>query len=103
MKRVSPSSWSHFAVANAALVLLWNGALAQALASLCAVRSSVPDAIIVAVAGVCTDAMRSIVVAALCVFALTMLLYWSRFVRGISDVGFVGGALRGERARHQGL
>jgi membrane associated rhomboid family serine protease len=92
-----------FALANAALVLLWNGALAQALASLCAGRSSVPDSIIVAMASACTNVERSIVVAAVSVFALTMLLYWRQFVRGISDVGFVGGALRGERTRHRGL
>jgi membrane associated rhomboid family serine protease len=87
------------AVANAGLVLLWSGALAQGLASLCAARIKIPAA----VAGTCANLDRSIMIAAAIAFLATMLLYWREFVRGISDVGFVSGALRGERARHPGL
>jgi membrane associated rhomboid family serine protease len=91
------------AVANAGLVLLWSGALARGLASLCAAQFKIPDAAAVAVAGTCANVDRSIMVAAAIAFLTTMLLYWREFVRGVSDVGFVSGALRGERARHPGL
>ncbi|MBX9773680.1 MAG: rhomboid family intramembrane serine protease [Xanthobacteraceae bacterium] len=91
------------AVANAGLILLWSGALAQALASLCAARFKIPDAAMVAVAGTCANVDRSIMTAAAIVLLATMLLYWRDFGRGLSDVGFVGGALRAERARHPGL
>jgi membrane associated rhomboid family serine protease len=91
------------AVANAGLVLLWSGALARGLASLCAAQFKIPDAAAVAVAGTCANVDRSIMVAAAIAFVATMLLYWREFVRGVSDVGFVSGALRGERARHPGL
>ncbi|HZO46351.1 MAG TPA: rhomboid family intramembrane serine protease [Xanthobacteraceae bacterium] len=91
------------ALANAGLVLLWSSALAQALASLCTARLKIPDAAAVAVAGTCANVDRSIMIAAAIVLLTTTLLYWRVFVRGIADVGFVGGALRAERARHPGL
>jgi len=90
-----------FALANAALVWLWSDGLARLLASLCTGWLRGSD--VIAVTSVCANVDRSIVIAALSVLALTMLLYWRQFVRGISDVGFVGGALRGERTRQQGL
>lgn len=91
------------AVANAGLVLLWSGALARGLASLCTTRFKIPDAAAIAVAGTCANVDRSLMIAAAIAFLATMLLYWREFVRGVSDVGFVGGALRAERARHPGL
>jgi membrane associated rhomboid family serine protease len=83
-----------FAVANPLLVLLWSGALASVLASLCASR---PGSVI------CTNIDSSIMLAALGALAFTVLLYWPQFARGISDIGFVGASLRGERARRQRL
>jgi hypothetical protein len=40
---------------------------------------------------------------ALAALAFTALLYWPQFARGLSDIGFVGASLRGERARRQRL
>jgi len=91
------------ALANAALVLLLKSVLAQALAPLCAGQRSTINAVAVMVVRACADVDLTINVAAASVFALTMLVYWRPFARGVSDVGFVGAALRGERARQQGL
>ena len=89
-----------FAIVNAALVWLWSDGLVQLLAWLCTGRFTQSNAV---AAAVCADTGRSVLLAAVIVMALTMLLYWGQFARGISDVGFVGGALRAERNRHQGL
>jgi hypothetical protein len=83
-----------FVVANPLLVLLWSGGLSSALASLCAGRSG---------SVVCTNVDGSILLAALGALAFTALLYWPQFARGLSDIGFVGASLRGERARRQRL
>jgi len=83
-----------FVVANPLLVLLWSGGLASALASLCAGRSG---------SVVCTNIDASILLAALGALAFTALLYWPQIARGVSDIGFVGASLRGERARRQRL
>jgi membrane associated rhomboid family serine protease len=91
------------ALANAVLVLLLKDALAKALAPLCTGQRSTINAIAVMAAKACADVDLTINVTALIVFALTMLVYWRPFARGVSDVGFVGAALRGERARQQGL
>jgi membrane associated rhomboid family serine protease len=40
---------------------------------------------------------------AACAFAATLLLYSQELARGIKDVGFVGGSLRAERKRRQGI
>jgi membrane associated rhomboid family serine protease len=89
-----------FALANPALVLLWSGGIAQALASICTGRLSAANTTAVAV---CMNIDGSIALAALGVFAFTMLLYWPQFSRGVSDVGFIGAGLRGERTRRQRL
>jgi membrane associated rhomboid family serine protease len=89
-----------FALANPALVLLWGGAPAQALASLCAGRSGPPNT---AASAICTNTDSAILVVALAVLAFTVLLYWPQFTRGLSDIGFVAAGLRGERARRQRL
>lgn len=89
-----------FAVVNAALVWLWGDGLAQLLAWLCTWQFSRTNAI---AAAVCADIGRSVLLAAVIVLALTMLLYWRMFTRGMADVGFVAGALQAERTRHQGL
>jgi len=83
-----------FALANPALVLLWSSGITEVLASLCAGRPGM---------AVCTNIDGSIALAALAVFAFTVLLYWPQFARGISDVGFIGAGLRGERSRRQRL
>jgi membrane associated rhomboid family serine protease len=83
-----------FTVANPLLVLLWSGGLASALTSLCASR---PGSV------VCTNIDGSIMLAALGALAFTALLYWPQFARGLSDIGFVGASLRGERSRRQRL
>jgi membrane associated rhomboid family serine protease len=83
-----------FVVANPLLVLLWSGSLASLLASLCVGRSG---------SVVCMNVDGSIMLAALGALAFTALLYWPQFARGLSDIGFVGASLRGERARRQRL
>jgi rhomboid protease GluP len=83
-----------FVVANPLLVLLWSGGLVQALASLCVGRSG---------SIICMNIDGSIMLAAVGTLAFTALLYWPQFARGISDIGFVGASLRGERARRQRL
>lgn len=88
------------ALVNAALVWLWSDALARLLGWLCTgprVRSNAMAA------NVCADAGLSVTLAAAIILALTLLLYWRMFSRGIADVGFVAGALRAERERHPGL
>jgi membrane associated rhomboid family serine protease len=88
------------ALTNAGLVLLLRGMLAWALASLCAMQ---PGTTLAVTAGACANPDLTINLAAAGVFVVTMLAYWSQFSRGITDVGFVGGTLRAERGRHQGL
>jgi rhomboid protease GluP len=83
-----------FALANPALVWLWSDGIAQVLTSVCAGRPGL---------AVCTNIDGAIALVALAVLALTVLFYWPQLSRGISDVGFVGAGLRGERARRQRL
>jgi membrane associated rhomboid family serine protease len=83
-----------FVVVNPLLVLLWSGGVASALAAVCAGRSG---------SVVCTNIDASILLAALGALAFTGLLYWPQIARGISDIGFVGASLRGERTRRQRL
>jgi membrane associated rhomboid family serine protease len=83
-----------FVVANPLLVLLWSRPLTAALASLCVGRSA---------SVACMNIEGSILLAALAALAFTALLYWPQFARGLSDIGFVGASLRGERARRQRL
>jgi membrane associated rhomboid family serine protease len=93
-----------FALANAALILLWREVLALALAAACARHGGAgSNAIEVVVARACADAGFTVKVAAVGVLALTMLVCWPPFARGLSDVGFVGAALRGERNRRRGI
>jgi hypothetical protein len=80
--------------------LLWSGGIADALAPLCVGRLSGANAFTVEV---CTNTGRSIALLALAIFAFTILLYWPQFSRGLSDVGFIGAGLRGERARRERL
>jgi membrane associated rhomboid family serine protease len=89
-----------FAIVNAALVWLWSDGLAKLLVWLCTGQFARSNAI---AAAVCADVGRSVLLAAVIVLALTMLLYWRVFTRGMADVGFVAGALQAERNRHQGL
>ena len=89
-----------FALANPALVLLWSDGIGRALASLCAGRVRPANT---AASAICTNIDGAIVVVALAVLAFTVLLYWPQFMRGISDIGFIGAGFRGERARRQRL
>jgi len=85
-----------FAIVNAALAWLWSDGLAW----LCVGQFTRSNAVAVTV---CADVGRSVLLAAVIVLALTMLLYWRKFARGMADVGFVAGTLRAERDRHPGL
>jgi membrane associated rhomboid family serine protease len=51
----------------------------------------------------CANWQLSIDIAAVCAFAATLFFYARELARGIKDVGFVGGSLRAERKRRQGL
>jgi len=90
------------ALANTALVLLLRNVLVQALAPICAGQLSA-NTIAAIVARACADHDVTINLAAVAAFVLTILVYWRQFARGITDVGFVGATLRGERGRHQGV
>ena len=93
-----------FAFANAALIFLWREVLAMALAAACARHGGAgANAIEVVVAQACADPGLTVKVAAAGVLALTMLVFWPPFARGLSDVGFVGASLRGERNRRRGI
>jgi len=92
-----------FALTNGALVLLLRDVLAQTLTSLCAGPLGATNAIAAAVTRACTHVDVTIDVVAMSVFTITMLVYWPQFARGISDVGFVGASLRGERGRRRGI
>jgi hypothetical protein len=61
------------------------------------------SALTIALTSACADIGVSIQWMAVIVLAATILLFWAPVMRGVFDVGFVGGALRGERKRHQGL
>jgi membrane associated rhomboid family serine protease len=87
-----------FVLANPALVWLWSGSIAQVLTSACANRLRTSSTI-----AICMNIDAAIAVAALAVLAATALLYWPQFARGLSDVGFVGAGLRGERDRRDRL
>jgi len=89
-----------FALANAALVLLLRDLIATALLSLCVGR---PAATSTVAAMICSNIDLTIDVLAASAFAITMLACWPPFARGLSDVGFVGAALRGERNRRRGI
>jgi membrane associated rhomboid family serine protease len=89
-----------FALANPALVLLWRDDIAAVIASQCVGRPASANS---AASALCSNIDGSVAVAALAVLAFTVLLYWPQFARGISDVGFIGAGLRGERARRHRL
>jgi membrane associated rhomboid family serine protease len=52
---------------------------------------------------VCADWQMTIGIATACAFAATLVLYAQELMRGIGDVGFIGGSLRAERKRRQGI
>lgn len=89
-----------FAFVNPAMVLLWRAGMAQVLGTLCVGQSGVANPL---AATICANVGGSIIVVALAVAAFTILLYWPQFARGLSDVGFVGAGLQGERSRRQRL
>ena len=51
----------------------------------------------------CSNWQITIDIIAACAFAATLLLYSQELARGIKDVGFIGGSLRAERKRRQGI
>jgi hypothetical protein len=51
----------------------------------------------------CSNSQVTIAIIAAGVFAATLLLYSQELARGIRDVGFVGGSMRAERKRRQGI
>jgi membrane associated rhomboid family serine protease len=91
------------ALMNAALVLAWSGALTRGLGLLCEGQRKMPSALTGLIANACVNTALAVQLAAVCVWALTMLLYGRALIRGMADVGFVGSALRVERGRHRGL
>jgi membrane associated rhomboid family serine protease len=92
------------AIANAAFVVLGSALSASFLPSACAPnRFSGPIPIESLLAAACANPGPAIGIAAMCVLALTLLLYSQDLHRGIRDIGFVGASLLAERNRRQGL
>jgi len=92
-----------FALTNAILVLLLARLFDQALVSACLGQRGSTSAMAGVLAKACENMDLSISLAAMSALAFTLLLYWPQFARGLSDVGFVGASLRGERARRWGI
>ena len=91
-----------FALTNAMLLLLLRSGLTATLASLC-LKPPGANALAVVAEKACANPDATISVAAASAFALTMLVCWPPFARGIADVGFVGATFRGERNRRRGV
>jgi membrane associated rhomboid family serine protease len=89
-----------FALANGAIVLLLRDLLATALGSVCAGRQDGANAV---AAMICGNIDGTLMLVAVIALAITILACWPAFARGLSDVGFVGATLRGERNRRRGL
>jgi len=92
-----------FAVANAALA--WLAGAALAARSACALHA-VPrlgGAAGALVDAACGNLDVTLAIAALAAGGLTLLVYSQELHRGITDVGFVGTALRAERKRRHGI
>jgi membrane associated rhomboid family serine protease len=93
-----------FALANAAIALLAWKIFASAFTPICATANSGSmDQIKIVFGAVCMHLDLIMYLAALCAFALTILVYRPELHRGITDVGFVGATLRAERRRRQGV
>ena len=91
-------------LANAAIVLFVADALLPTLASKCPTRYLQSMHQLERLFGMaCANLSTTINVVAMCAFALTILVYWSKLRRGIKDVGFIANSLRAERQRHQGI
>jgi rhomboid protease GluP len=91
-----------FALTNALLFLLLRGELTATLASLC-LKPPGGNALAAVAEKACANLDATIGVAAASAFAVTMLVCWPPFARGIADVGFVGATFRGERNRRRGV
>ena len=92
-----------FALTNAILVLLLARLFDQALLSACQGQRSNTGAMAGVLAKACEHIDLSVSLVSIGVLAFTLLLYWPQFARGLTDVGFVGASLRGERARRWGV
>jgi membrane associated rhomboid family serine protease len=92
-----------FALMNAILVLLLARSFDQALMSACLGQRSNTGAMAGVLAKACEHIDLSVSLASIGVLAFTLLLYWPQFARGLTDVGFIGASLRGERARRWGV
>jgi hypothetical protein len=80
-------------------VLLWSRIFPSAATHTCEV---VVMALHLLTAYVCANSTMPVAVAILVLIA-SVLISWANLVRGLADVGFVGNALHGERARRNGL
>jgi membrane associated rhomboid family serine protease len=88
------------AIANAGLVLLITTAYPTTLAPLCALGSA---AVQNALAAACASPTLLALGGAMIALIVTLLACHHSLIRGLTDVGFVGNSLRGERARRSGL
>lgn len=94
----------------AAVVVLFalvNGALGffggTALAAMCLRRPSFAASPAGLFDMMCANQYWTLPALACCAFVLTVVIYWPWLYRGITDVGFLGASLAGERKRRQGI
>jgi len=92
-----------FALTNAMLVLLLGNLFDQAMALACLGQRSSTGVVAAALTKTCQNIDLSVSLVGMSVLAFTLLLYWPQLTRGLTDVGFVGASLRGERGRRWGV
>jgi rhomboid protease GluP len=88
------------AIANAGLVLLWETAYPTALVQVCATTSAWLQG---ALTRACASPSVLVAGCAALVLIATLLACRASFIRGLTDVGFVGNSLHAERARRTSL
>lgn len=91
------------AVANGAVLLAAGRMLAPLLASLCLPPRTAASLVERFGDSVCADPAMTLHVAAAALTVGTLFLYAHPLLRGVTDVGFVGAALRAERRRRAGI
>lgn len=92
------------AIANAAMVLHASSVYGSSMYKACAAhRATGPVMVEYLIGAGCSNPVLTTAIAAMIIFALTLLLYAQEFFRGLHDVGFIGTSLRAERKRRQGI
>ena len=93
-----------FSIANAGLMLLAVKTAALLPGLSCASSSPGPQGLLERLVDLaCANRQITNDIIAACVLAATLLLYAQELARGVKDVGFIGGSLRAERKRRQGI